>query len=849
MAPEAATKDLGFRRAGSDPEPQGSDPSLRNLRSFVPLLALTLATGAFIWLVAESTSRPARLRALAAAALGAHDGESWFVLQRGYPTGRIPASGTLERAMRRVSDRQLARPQLNLPGDRWVPIGPQSIFVQNELPYAGRVTAIAAHPTNASVLYVGADSGGIWRSTNAGSSWTSLTDTIPVPAIASLVIDQQNPQLLYATTIHRTYPIRLLRSTDGGNTWEVSPIVTDRGELSPALCSVNVYKACIPPSSSRIFIDPSRAGSPTGSTVYVAASSHLFRSDDSGRTFRTVFSLPVDLDFAGAAAPTQNPEAEFLRDAAVDPRRPERLYAAVAQPRCLDAECLRAESAIRLYRSIDAGGSWTRVDVASLGSYTLGNTRYADPGAVYVPRVRLAIAPSNADVIALAFRDEQIQRPRIYRSTTAGEQWADVSPPNVPLTWPLAVVFSPTDANTMYLGSSGVHRTTNGGQSWANMNGTHVDQTVLTFNASGTLISGNDGGIYLNNTGTAFTALHTALPITEFYSVSSHPTNGLLLAGGTQDNGTLVFQGNLGWSLIVGGDGGDTVWDPNPQNKILYAEVEWFFQPNGNNVFQFFRCQTGGCLTRSAGIDRTVAGPFIPRIAMDPSDSSTLWLTAARLFRTDNRGDNWTAASPSITTAERCWQDPGSGRTCAAGRYFTAVAVAATSSSTIYGGALNGDVWLSIDRGASWQSIAGPNAGPLPVRAVNDIVVDPQNSQIAYVSYSGFDDSGSGRGHIFRTTNGGATWEDLSGNLPDVPVNSILIDPDSTGAGQTRVLYVGTDIGVFRASVSPSPDWRPFGTGLPPVVVNRLAYNATTRQLLAATYGRGIWAISSRFSR
>jgi photosystem II stability/assembly factor-like uncharacterized protein len=102
---------------------------------------------------------------------------------------------------------------------------------------------------------------------------------------------------------------------------------------------------------------------------------------------------------------------------------------------------------------------------------------------------------------------------------------------------------------------------------------------------------------------------------------------------------------------------------------------------------------------------------------------------------------------------------------------------------------------------------------------------------------------------VFRTTNGGQSWQDISGNLPDVPVNSLLIDPDSTGAGAARVLFAGTDVGVFRVTLDGTANWTPFGTGLPPVVVNRLAYNATTRQLLAATYGRGIWAISSRFSR
>jgi hypothetical protein len=103
-------------------------------------------------------------------------------------------------------------------------------------------------------------------------------------------------------------------------------------------------------------------------------------------------------------------------------------------------------------------------------------------------------------------------------------------------------------------------------------------------------------------------------------------------------------------------------------------------------------------------------------------------------------------------------------------------------------------------------------------------------------------------GHLFRTIDGGQTWQNLTGSLPDMPVNTILIDPDSvSSASSARVLFVGTDIGVFRSTLD--GNWQPFGTGLPPIVVTRLAYNATTRQLLAATYGRGIWAISSRFSR
>ena len=319
----------------------------------------------------------------------------------------------------------------------------------------------------------------------------------------------------------------------------------------------------------------------------------------------------------------------------------------------------------------------------------------------------------------------------------------------------------------MYVSSNGVYRTTNGGQSWVSLGPFHSDNIVLTFNANRQLLVGGDGGLYVNTSGTTLVPQHTGLPITEFYSIAAHPANGLLMAGGTQDNGTVQFQGSLGWYELVGGDGGDVVFDPNPQQIIVYAEVEWYFD-QGSNVFSFFRCQpTSGCLSRNTGIDLTVNGPFIPRMALDISNPATLWLTAEKLFRTDNRANSWVAASPSIGLVQRCWQDPAKGRLCANGGYFTAAAVAPSNSQTVYAGALNGDVWLTTNKGATWTSIAGPNAGPLPVRNVNDIVVDPLDSRIAYVAYSGFDSGGSGVGH----------------SVPDDRRRADVAEPDGIAAG------------------------------------------------------------------
>jgi photosystem II stability/assembly factor-like uncharacterized protein len=783
---------------------------------------------------------------------GPVNGDEWFALQRAYPTGKRPPRDALERGMDARRGSRGTRPALNLPSSQWVSIGPSPIWVNNTLPYAGRITAIATHPTLPGTIYIGGDAGGIWRSTDGGVKWVSLTDNIPVPAIQSIAIDPKNPLLIYATTIQRTYATRWLSSTDGGNTWAVSAIkLFDGRELSPALCSVNVFKACIPPSSGRILIDPLRAGSTQTSTIYYVGASNILRSDDSGRTFRSVLSLPVELDFAGAGAPATNPEAPYLRDATLDPAKPDSLLAVVVQPDCLDSECTLMDSAVSAYRSIDAGARWTSQTLTILRNYDLTTglaVRYSDPGPVYVPRARVAIAPSNGDVMAVAVRDLQLNRPRVFRSTDAGASWIETAPPATSLTWPLALAFAPGDPNTMYVGSAGVYRTVNGGQSWATLTPTHADNIAVAFTADNIPLIVSDGGIYKGSTGNALTVLHYALPITEFYSVSAHPSNPLLMAGGTQDNGTLIYQGSMGWSLMTGGDGGDTVWDPDPQNITVYAEIEWIVSGN-SNVFNFLRCQVGACVSRRTGIDLSLDGPFIPRMAMDPTNAASIWITAEKLFRTDNRGESWVAASPSVANDLRCWNNAGV-PTCARSRYFVAAAVATTAPQTVYAGTLNGDVRVTNDRGLTWRSIAGTQAGPLPVRAVNEVIVDPLNALSVYVSYSGFNSGGSGNGHIFHSPDGGQTWNDISGNLPDVPVNTLLIDPDTVASGTARVMYAGTDIGVFRATLGgASPQWEAFGSGLPPVVVTRLAYNPTTRQLLAATYGRGIWAISSRFAK
>ncbi len=728
---------------------------------------------------------------------GSDDAERWFVSQRAFPGREIPA-GVLDRAVSALRAVTKSHPALAVTGDTWVSIGPQPINdPATRSAWSGRVIALAAHPTDPNTLYLGAELGGVWKSGDAGQTWSMMTPDLVYPAIRTLAVDPVNPDIVYAATSPAAYPSRFLRSTDGGRGWQETELKEEQGRIVAVL-----YK---------ILIDPRRAGSTSASTLYLQRGGWLYRSDDSGRTIRTVLAT-LDADTV------TNSSSEFLEDVVLDPANPDTLFVIAARDKCPDTAC--ADRALILYRSTDGGARWSQQRVIGVGDH--------------YPDARI-VASAGAGHLLIAFRDSSVQKVRLLRSTDMGDTWTELNTlkPSS-FAWPVALALNAT-ADTVYLGNLGLSRSSDWGQTWTDMGALHADETLLAFDASNRLLLGSDGGLFrAGSPGGSWSSLNNALSITECYSVAAHPTNSARVLIGTQDNGTVELQGSAGWSKVFGGDGGEVIYDPTPGSAtITYIETQW--DSTGN--YNFLRCVDGACTRRVSGLSTSDIAPFIPRFTMDPSNAATLYLTAEHLYRTDDRGVTWTQVTQSVRTNQRCWMD-ASGSHCANANYFTAVAVAPTSSQVVYAGTLNGDVWASTNRGASWKSVAGANAGPFPVRPVKEIAIDPADPRIAYVAFGGYDASNAGRGHVFRTSDGGDTWRDLSGDLPDINVSALLIDPDAT----PRVIYAGTDIGVFRATDDGSGTWQSYNSGLPPVVVTRFAYNRGTRTLLAATYGRGVWA-------
>lgn len=319
----------------------------------------------------------------------------------------------------------------------------------------------------------------------------------------------------------------------------------------------------------------------------------------------------------------------------------------------------------------------------------------------------------------------------------------------------------------------------------------------------------SDGGVFASpDTGNSWAGFNSNLSLTQFYHIALHPTDDNYVFGGSQDKGVLIRKTVTNWDYVSFGDGGDV--------QIDFAHPSTLHHPD---IFMSFERSDDGGQTwqkKETGLNKDDRSIFIMPVTMDPSDSATLYLGSYRLYKTTNRGENWSPISGDLTNGESF-------------NAISAIAIAKSSSATIYVGTSDGNLYVTTNGGATFRSI---RAG-LPLRFISRIAVDPVNAQIAYVSLSGF-----GSGHVFKTTNGENTWSDISGNLPDIPVNALTLDPFVPS-----IVYIGTDNGVF-VTTDGGATWAAVGPDtLPHSPVFDLKTNKTG-SLVAATFGRGAFKLS-----
>ncbi|MGH3329036.1 MAG: WD40/YVTN/BNR-like repeat-containing protein [Streptomycetales bacterium] len=579
------------------------------------------------------------------------------------------------------------------------------------------------------------------------------------------------------------------RSTDDARTWQ--PVgLADSGSIGRI--------AVDPTDSDRLFVAAS------GPLFAPGGQRGLYRSTDGGESFDLVLPGP-------------NPTTGAV-DVVVDPVRPNRVYAAlwdrIREPDLRDY----GGPGSGIYRSTDGGDTWTRL------------TEGLPQPEEGLGRIGLAVAPSDPDrLYAIVIRGNG-RFEGLFTSGDAGTVWTRL-PDTETLVgsqstfgwWFGRVWVDPDDARHVFVAGVPMIESTNGGRTWgAEFDAFHVDQHAMTWSPHDQqrVYIGNDGGVYRSEDDGALGApwiSATREPWTQFYTVAVSRQDPSRISGGSQDNGSLRSWGEPDWNTYVGGDGLENLINPADQENVY-------------GCFQFgncFRSEDGGdTLTNITPGTVSDRRNWQTPLVFDPTDPSTLYYGGDRVNRSTDQGRTWQVISPDLTG--------GPGRDERPFGTLTTISVAATDPQRIYAGTDDARLWTSADGGGTWTRLDEGTA--LPDRWVTSTAVDPRDADRAYATFSGFR-AGSSAAHVFRTTDSGGTWTDISGNLPDAPVNHVQLNP-----GKGNQLYVATDVGVFGTRDG-GGKWFRIGEGLPQVPVTELMLHPEGDALFAATYGRGIYRV------
>ncbi len=705
----------------------------------------------------------------------------WFFRQRAFPGDEINYEA------RKIAWQQSRKAHQSVAGrgEGWVFEGP--------LNTGGRISAIAMPASDWQTIYAGAASGGIFKSTDNGNSWEAIFEDAVSLSIGDIVIAPSEEDILYVGTGEAnagggsmSYDgFGIYRSDDAGESWQ-----------HIGLDNIgSVGRLAVHPQNSQV--------------CYVAAMGRLFSNNPERGVYRT-------LDGGGAWE-----NVLFLNDStgAIDivlhPDHPDTLYATMwERVRRPDRRNYGGPSS-GIFRSYNGGDTWTEL--------TSGL-----PNDAFVGRIGIDISESSPSTLYAIYADDIGYFDGVYKSTNGGDTWTrtnDGALSNMYSSygwWFGRISIDPANPNIAYAIGYDLYKTTNGGSSWSLISSAvHVDQHDLVAHPQNTshVVLGNDGGVYISGNGGSTWSFCDNMPITQFYTCEVDEQFPERFYGGTQDNGTnrTMTGGEDDWENIYWGDGFYVLVDP-VDNDYVYAEYQY-----GN----FARSTNGGLSFSSAmsGISSSDRKNWNTPFVIDPINPQILYYGANRLYRTTNRAASWTAISPDLSN--------GGGGVNVTWGTITTIAVAPSDNQWIYAGTDDGNVWRTTNGGGNWTKISAE----LPVRWVTRVAVDPEDEQVVYVTLSGFRYD-SYQPHVFRSTDGGGTWQDISGNLPEAPVNDIIADPSVDSA-----LYAGTDFGVY-VTWNLGQSWHMLGDNLPNVPVVDLRLHQPTHQLVAATYGRSMFSFS-----
>jgi len=486
------------------------------------------------------------------------------------------------------------------------------------------------------------------------------------------------------------------------------------------------------------------------------------------------------------------------------------LYLSKAAPDTIFAGTISSGNA-RIYRSIDKGNNWS---LLSTGLPT-SSTR----------RVEITVSPQDASRVYALFSDPTQAYAGLYQSTNGGNTWTlRSSSPNIlgsatsgngsgGQSWyDLCIEVSPTNKNQVFIGGVNLWRSNNAGSTWKVIGGyswggggnpwVHPDMHYMKFKpGTNTLYVGHDGGVsYTSNGGTSWTHLVDGLNITQYYKMSTSQQSANIMMGGSQDNSTHLLKNN-NWTVPVGGDGMDNAIN-HDDDKYMYASSQYGnFRRSSNygNSFQYMN-----------SLPPNGQGGWVTPIQLDPVNPAIVYIGYTRLYKSTNHGVTWSSTTSSSV-----------------GGQIDVIAVAPSKTSVIYI-AYNSTIKKSVNTGNNWSNITNGISGS---GFITDIAVSSLNEDHIWITKSGYTNGKK----VFESIDGGSTWINVSGSLPNLPANTVQY-----AAGTNDGIYVGTDIGVYYKDNNLS-DWVSFSKDLPNVIVTDLEIYEAGKKLRIATMGRGMW--------